>query len=275
MTIETAGGGNPKKSDGDKARATEIEGSSTRPVMKFVHGSAMRRPSAAVEWMTMLLNARVNATAASTNPSTGVTIETSRACASASRIMNLRAAATVIRVTALKAMEQGTVAVRSMADGRTYSPYAESYGYTDLWMKPGPYIGWGPAGYQRSDERIREDICERLTLHGQIDARKVEVDVNKGEVTLRGLCRQPLSQAHGRRDSRVCFRRQGRSEPDSRQEQGQSWDQGNGNSRLNTGSTGSRTKRVNLPIEPLSENRAADCPVCGGFQSCCNSRVRQ
>jgi hypothetical protein len=53
-------------------------------------------------------------------------------------------------------------------------------------MKPGPYIGWGPAGYQRSDERIREDICERLTLHGQIDARRIEVDVKKGEVTLRG-----------------------------------------------------------------------------------------
>jgi len=123
MTIENAGGGNPKKGDGDKARAAaEIEGSSTGPVTKFVHGSAMRKPSAAEEWMKHILNARENATAAGTNPSTGVIIETSRACAGASRIMRLRAAATVIRVTGLKAMEQGTVTVRSMADGRLTAP---------------------------------------------------------------------------------------------------------------------------------------------------------
>jgi hypothetical protein len=54
------------------------------------------------------------------------------------------------------------------------------------WRNPGPYQGVGPRGYQRSDERIREDICERLTWHGQLDASDVELDVNSGEVTLRG-----------------------------------------------------------------------------------------
>ncbi len=44
----------------------------------------------------------------------------------------------------------------------------------------------GIPNYRRSDERIREDVCEILTQHGQIDASEVEVDVRDGEVTLRG-----------------------------------------------------------------------------------------
>lgn len=59
---------------------------------------------------------------------------------------------------------------------------------TESWMVPGPFIGQGPAGYQRSAQRIREDVCERLTRHGQLNARniQVEVDENTGEVTLNG-----------------------------------------------------------------------------------------
>jgi hypothetical protein len=51
---------------------------------------------------------------------------------------------------------------------------------------PGPYEGIGPRNYRPSDERIREDVCMRLTQHGQIDASEVEVEVNEGEVTLSG-----------------------------------------------------------------------------------------
>lgn len=51
----------------------------------------------------------------------------------------------------------------------------------------GPYAGVGPKGYQRSDDRIREDVCELLTRHGQLDASNIEVDVRDGEVTLTGL----------------------------------------------------------------------------------------
>lgn len=50
----------------------------------------------------------------------------------------------------------------------------------------GPHSGKGPAGYQRADERILEDVCERLTAHGWVDAGEVEVDVTNGIVTLRG-----------------------------------------------------------------------------------------
>ncbi|MFY0565115.1 BON domain-containing protein [Archangium lansingense] len=42
-----------------------------------------------------------------------------------------------------------------------------------------------PRGYQRSDDRIREDICERL-MEGPVDVGDVEVTVSNGEVTLSG-----------------------------------------------------------------------------------------
>ena len=33
---------------------------------------------------------------------------------------------------------------------------------------------------------MREDICERLTEHGEIDARELEVTAHSGEVTVNG-----------------------------------------------------------------------------------------
>ena len=50
----------------------------------------------------------------------------------------------------------------------------------------GPHRGRGPKGYKRSDERIHEDVCERLTEDRFIDASNVEVVVKDGEVTLSG-----------------------------------------------------------------------------------------
>ncbi len=46
--------------------------------------------------------------------------------------------------------------------------------------------GKGPKGYQRSDERIREEVCDELTRHHAIDASHMEVEVNQAEVTLKG-----------------------------------------------------------------------------------------
>ena len=46
--------------------------------------------------------------------------------------------------------------------------------------------GRGPKNYRRSDERIREDINDRLTEHDWLDASDVEVLVTAGEVTLSG-----------------------------------------------------------------------------------------
>ena len=54
------------------------------------------------------------------------------------------------------------------------------------WAEPGPYTGRGPRDYRRSDDRIREDICDRLTRHGRLDATDLRVQVQNGEVTLDG-----------------------------------------------------------------------------------------
>jgi hypothetical protein len=50
----------------------------------------------------------------------------------------------------------------------------------------GPYTGRGPKGYVRSDARIHEDVCDRLTEHPSIDASDIEVIVTEGDVTLTG-----------------------------------------------------------------------------------------
>jgi uncharacterized protein (TIGR02284 family) len=43
----------------------------------------------------------------------------------------------------------------------------------------------GPKGYKRSDERIREDVCERLMM-SDVDTSEVSVDVRDGTVILEG-----------------------------------------------------------------------------------------
>jgi osmotically-inducible protein OsmY len=56
------------------------------------------------------------------------------------------------------------------------------YGYGQR----GQFSGRGPKGYRRSDERIQEDINERLTQDPDIDAWEIEVQVQSGEVILTG-----------------------------------------------------------------------------------------
>jgi osmotically-inducible protein OsmY len=53
-------------------------------------------------------------------------------------------------------------------------------------QRRGPHTGKGPVGFQRSDERIRELVCEALTDDGEIDASRIEVSVKGGEITLTG-----------------------------------------------------------------------------------------
>jgi osmotically-inducible protein OsmY len=54
-------------------------------------------------------------------------------------------------------------------------------------MRARSYAGRGPSGYRRSDERIREDVNERLTEDPYLDATNIEVSVSNSEVTLTGL----------------------------------------------------------------------------------------
>jgi hypothetical protein len=86
---------------------------------------------------------------------------------------------------------------------RAGGDYGGSYGggsgtsgrYGQSWSE-GPYAGRGPQGYQRSNERIHEDVCDLLTRHGQIDASGVNVRVDHGEVTLEGT-------VHSRHEKRL------------------------------------------------------------------------
>jgi hypothetical protein len=54
------------------------------------------------------------------------------------------------------------------------------------WHKPGPHTGRGPRNYRRPDSRIREEVNDRLTQHGRIDATHIVVEVKNGEVALKG-----------------------------------------------------------------------------------------
>lgn len=49
------------------------------------------------------------------------------------------------------------------------------------------FRGRGPKGYRRSDQRIFEDICDRLTEDPELDATNIEVRVENCQVTLSGM----------------------------------------------------------------------------------------
>jgi len=68
-----------------------------------------------------------------------------------------------------------------------YAPGTSGYGNRGF---QSPYsqsqYGKGPKGYTRSDERIREDVCDRLSDDDEVDARDITVTVQGAEVILEG-----------------------------------------------------------------------------------------
>ncbi|WP_437942397.1 BON domain-containing protein [Sorangium sp. So ce341] len=50
----------------------------------------------------------------------------------------------------------------------------------------GPYAGSGATGEERSDEQIREDVCELLAEHDQLDTADIQVEVRDAEVRISG-----------------------------------------------------------------------------------------
>jgi osmotically-inducible protein OsmY len=75
------------------------------------------------------------------------------------------------------------------AYGPTYAQrYGREYGRYPIASRPNarnPYPQ-GPKGYQRSDERLKEDISERLMESHYIDCSEVSVDVRGAKVVLEG-----------------------------------------------------------------------------------------
>lgn len=70
----------------------------------------------------------------------------------------------------------------------------------------GRFAGKGPKSYTRSDDRITDDICHRLTDHSEVDASEIHIEVRNGEVTLSGsvndrrerwLAEEVAAEVHG------------------------------------------------------------------------------
>jgi hypothetical protein len=79
----------------------------------------------------------------------------------------------------------------SRRPGETRGYYEDEWGGTYEFdrYESRSFAGKGPKGYRRSDERIREDVCDRLADDPRVDATDIEVAVSDGEVTLGGFVR--------------------------------------------------------------------------------------
>jgi hypothetical protein len=64
--------------------------------------------------------------------------------------------------------------------------YRQQSGAQGVETRRGPHRGKGPQGFVRSDERVRELVCEALTDDDDVDATNIEVSVKNGEVMLAG-----------------------------------------------------------------------------------------
>jgi hypothetical protein len=77
----------------------------------------------------------------------------------------------------------------------------------------GRHHGSGPKGWRRSDDSVREDVCEALAYHPSLDASDIEVTVKEGEVTLEGTGRDRPSK---RLAETICERCRGVSDVHNR-----------------------------------------------------------
>jgi hypothetical protein len=86
------------------------------------------------------------------------------------------------------AHEQGREGGQEPGGGRSWGGGSDSgrdIGGSRESVRPN-YAGRGPKGYTRSDDRIREEISDRLMDDHDVDASEIEVEVKNGEVTLTG-----------------------------------------------------------------------------------------
>ena len=80
----------------------------------------------------------------------------------------------------------GAAIHQSSGQGRNFGQSGRDEYYGSDSYESGPHGGLGPRGYRRSDERIREDVCECLTNDIWVDASNIDVAVKDCEVTLTG-----------------------------------------------------------------------------------------
>lgn len=73
-----------------------------------------------------------------------------------------------------------------MQDDRYGQTSNRSWGTSGLQSEQRSQVGKGPKNYKRSDDRIREEVCDRLTDDRMLDASEITVEVKDGDVTLSG-----------------------------------------------------------------------------------------
>jgi hypothetical protein len=71
------------------------------------------------------------------------------------------------------------------SQSRYESRYQSRYGAGD-WEPPPGYRGGGPKNYRRGDDRIHDEVCDRLAHAHELDVSEVTVRVQDGLVTLEG-----------------------------------------------------------------------------------------
>ena len=75
-----------------------------------------------------------------------------------------------------------------LADLAADLPLEEETGglvYTEVWLEPGLYSGFGPR-YDSAGDPVGQEVASRLTQHGQVDASNIEITVENGDVLLEG-----------------------------------------------------------------------------------------
>jgi osmotically-inducible protein OsmY len=86
-------------------------------------------------------------------------------------------------------LDRAADGVRSWFGGDDDGPEGRGRGdkmHTHGGRAEGKFRGRGPRNYRRSDERVREELCDRLTDNEWLDASDVEVNVVAGEAILTG-----------------------------------------------------------------------------------------
>ncbi len=144
---------------------------------------------------------------------------------------------------------------------RAFEGMGATYGGSHDEAKRGLHAGKGPKDYRRSDERIKEDVSERLKDHHDIDASDIEVEVSSGTVTLSGevsnrrekrLAEDAIEGVPGIEDVTNQLRLRGKTEREDAER-----DNPNGRTSASGSSTQSRSKSSTTGVGPLSSSMSA------------------
>ena len=68
--------------------------------------------------------------------------------------------------------------------------YGRVHEASEMQLQERGYRGIGPKNYQRSDDRIREDLCDHLCDAWDVDASDIDIKVRNGIATLTGSVRE-------------------------------------------------------------------------------------